>query len=260
MIKLLERLGQSSIQSIITLGEIFLFFLKILRVLPIAFKKPSLIIYQIYKLGMLSLPIILVSGLFVGFVLCLQGYVNLIKFGAAASVGTIVALSLLRELGPVLTGLLYTGRAGSSLAAEIGLMQATEQWTSYEMMAVDPFRHIVAPRFIAGTLAMPLLAGIFSMVGILGGAFVATFQLNVDLGAYWSQMQASVDLKTDIINGVLYKSTCFAIISTLLALYHGWKSFPTAEGISHATTKTVVQGSLSILCIDFLLTAILFAQ
>lgn len=222
------------------------------------FKKPFLFTRQIYQLGILSLPIILLSGLFVGMVLCFQAFVNLINFGAEASVGTIVALALFRELGSVLTGLLYTGRASSSLTAEIGLMRATEQWASYELMAINPIQYILTPRFWAGVVAVPVLALLFSTIGILGGYGVATISLGVDGGAYWSQMKSGVSLGTDIGLGVVLKSLVFGIISNLVALYVGLNGRATASGIARSTTSTVVIASLLILVADFILTALMF--
>jgi phospholipid/cholesterol/gamma-HCH transport system permease protein len=205
-----------------------------------------------------SLPIILVSGLFVGMVLSLQGYNNLVGFGAEASLGTLVALSLLRELGPVISALLYAGRAGSALTAEIGLMKATEQLASMQMMAVDPFKRVLAPRFLAGFFALPLLAAIFTAIGILGGYFVAVEQLGVDGGAYWSQMQSKVDFYEDVVNGVVIKSVVFSLVANWIALFEGYDTEPTAEGIGRATTRTVVNTSLAVLGLDFVLTALLF--
>ncbi len=222
------------------------------------FKKPFLFVRQVYQLGVLSLPIILLSGLFVGMVLCFQAYVNLINFGAEASVGTIVALALFRELSSVLTALLYTGRASSSLTAEIGLMRATEQWASYELMAINPVQYILTPRFWAGVIAVPVLALLFSAVGIIGGYGVATISLGVDGGAYWSQMKSGVDFGVDIGLGVVLKSFVFGIISNLVALYIGLKGRATASGIARSTTDTVVISSLLILVADFLLTAMIF--
>jgi phospholipid/cholesterol/gamma-HCH transport system permease protein len=191
-------------------------------------------------------------------VLSLQGYNNLVGFGAEASLGTLVALSLLRELGPVISALLYAGRAGSALTAEIGLMKATEQLASMQMMAVDPFKRVLAPRFLAGFFALPLLAAIFTAIGILGGYFVAVEQLGVDGGAYWSQMQSKVDFYEDVVNGVVIKSVVFSLVANWIALFEGYDTEPTAEGIGRATTRTVVNTSLAVLGLDFVLTALLF--
>jgi phospholipid/cholesterol/gamma-HCH transport system permease protein len=205
----------------------------------------------------LSLVIILVSGLFVGMVLALQGYETLQRFGASESLGVLVALSLVRELGPVVSALLFAGRAGSALTAEIGLMKTTEQLAAMEMMAVDPLQRVVAPRLLAGIFAMPLLAAIFSAVGIYGGYFVGVGLLGVDEGSFWSQMQASVDLYEDILNGII-KSVVFGATVTWIAVFEGYDTLPTPEGISQATTRTVVNSSLAVLGLDFVLTALMF--
>lgn len=207
--------------------------------------------------GFLSLIIILVSGLFIGMVLALQGYTVLVDYGAEDSLGPLVALSLLRELGPVVTALLFAGRAGSALTAEIGLMKATEQLTSLEMMAVDPLKRVIAPRFWAGMISMPLLAMIFSAVAILGAHIVGVDWLGVDSGSFWSIMQAQVSFEKDILNGAI-KAVVFAFVVTWIALYKGYDCVPTSEGISKATTETVVQSSLAVLGLDFVLTAIMF--
>jgi phospholipid/cholesterol/gamma-HCH transport system permease protein len=216
-----------------------------------------LTIQQIYVVGVQSLLIIIVSGLFIGMVMALQGYTILVNYGAEGSLGPMVALSLLRELGPVVTALLFAGRAGSALTAEIGLMKATEQLSSLEMMAVDPLRRIVAPRFWAGFIAMPMLAIIFSAVGILGGHFVGVDWLGVDAGSYWSIMQATVEWDKDVVNGII-KSLVFAVVVTWIAIYKGYDAVPTSEGISKATTQTVVYSSLAVLGLDFVLTALMF--
>lgn len=251
-------LGRTFLASLTRLGRGSLFFLRLLAALPSLLLRPGLVIAQVYATGVLSLPIILVSGLFVGMVLGLQGYTNLVTYGAEASLGTVVALSLVRELGPVLTALLYAGRAGSALTAEIGLMKATEQLSSMEMMAVDPYRRVLAPRFLAGFIALPLLAGIFTAIGVLGGYFVAVEQLGVDGGAFWSQMQASVQLVDDVINGVVIKSIVFGLVANWIAVFEGYDTMPTSDGISRATTRTVVNTSLAVLALDFVLTAIMF--
>jgi phospholipid/cholesterol/gamma-HCH transport system permease protein len=207
--------------------------------------------------GVLSLLIILISGLFVGMVLGLQGYNTLVDFGAEESLGILVALSLVRELGPVVSALLFAGRAGSALTAEIGLMKTTEQLAAMEMMAVDPLHRVVAPRFLAGVLAMPLLAAIFSALGVYGGYFVGVGLLGVDEGAFWSQMQAAVDFHEDILNGVI-KSIVFGIAVTWIAVFEGYDTVPTAEGVGRATTRTVVNASLAVLGLDFVLTALMF--
>jgi phospholipid/cholesterol/gamma-HCH transport system permease protein len=221
--------------------------------------RPRLVVQQLYSVGVLSLLIILVSGLFVGMVLGLQGYNTLVGFGAEESLGVVVALSLVRELGPVVTALLFAGRAGSALTAEIGLMKATEQLSGMEMMAVDPMRRVVAPRFVAGFLSMPLLAAIFSAVGVYGGYFVGVGLLGVDAGAFWSQIQDKVDLQEDIYNGVI-KSLVFGFVVTWIAVFEGYDAVPTSEGVSRATTRTVVHGALAVLALDFVLTALMFGD
>ncbi len=213
---------------------------------------------QIHFLGNYSLAIITVSGLFVGFVLGLQGYYTLQRYGSSEALGLLVALGLVRELGPVVTALLFAGRAGTSLTAEIGLMKAGEQLSAMEMMAVDPVQRILAPRFWAGVIAMPLLAAIFSAVGIIGGWVVGVLMIGVDSGAFWSQMQGGVDVWRDVGNGVI-KSCVFGFTVTFVALLQGFKAQPTPEGVSRATTRTVVVASLAVLALDFVLTALMFS-
>jgi phospholipid/cholesterol/gamma-HCH transport system permease protein len=213
---------------------------------------------QIHFLGNYSLAIITVSGLFVGFVLGLQGYYTLQRYGSSEALGLLVALSLVRELGPVITALLFAGRAGTSLTAEIGLMKAGEQLTAMELMAVDPVRRILAPRFWAGVIAMPVLAAVFSAVGIMGGWVVGVALIGVDAGAFWSQMQGGVDVLKDVGNGVV-KSLVFGVTVTFVALLQGYEAHPTPEGVSRATTRTVVVASLAVLGIDFVLTALMFS-
>ncbi|MDP1996327.1 MAG: lipid asymmetry maintenance ABC transporter permease subunit MlaE, partial [Gallionella sp.] len=205
----------------------------------------------------MSLIIIIVAGLFVGMVLGLQGYETLKRYGSESALGSMVALSLVRELGPVVAALLFASRAGSAMTAEIGLMRATEQISAMEMMAVNPIARIVAPRFWAGVISMPLLAAMFSAVGVFGGYLVGVVQIGVDEGSFWSQMQSAVDFREDILNGVL-KSFVFGIVVTVIALFEGYDAPPTAEGVSGATTRTVVTSSLAILMLDFVLTAIMF--
>ncbi|MBN6070925.1 lipid asymmetry maintenance ABC transporter permease subunit MlaE [Aggregatibacter actinomycetemcomitans] len=216
-----------------------------------------LLIKQLHVLGVQSLLIIMLSGLFIGMVLGLQGYVVLVDFSAETSLGQLVALSLLRELGPVVTALLFAGRAGSALTAEIGLMKATEQLSSLEMMAVDPLRRVIAPRFWAGVIAMPILSIIFIAIGIWGGSLVGVDWKGVDSGSFWSVMQSSVTWSHDILNGFI-KSLFFAIAVVWIALFNGYDCIPTSEGISKATTRTVVHASLVVLGLDFVLTAIMF--
>jgi phospholipid/cholesterol/gamma-HCH transport system permease protein len=257
MLDALQRLGQITLQFFQRLGRGNLFLLQILASLPGTILRPGLIVKQMYSVGVLTLLIILVSGLFVGMVMGLQGYNTLVDFGAEESLGVLVALSLVRELGPVVAALLFAGRAGSALSAEIGLMKATEQLSGMEMMAVDPVQRVIAPRFLAAFLSMPLLAAIFSAVGIYGGHLVGVGLLGVDDGAFWAQMQDKVDFHEDILNGVI-KSTVFGFIAGWIALFEGYDAVPTAEGVSRATTRTVVHTALAVLGLDFVLTALMF--
>lgn len=233
-------------------------FVRLLSLFLATFRRPRLVSEQVYFLGNRSLSIIAVSGLFVGFVLALQGYYTLQRYGASESVGLLVALSLVRELGPVVTALLFAGRAGTSLTAEIGLMKAGEQLSAMEMMAVDPVQRVLAPRFWAGLIAMPLLAAVFSAVGVLGGWLVAVPMLGIDAGAFWSQMQGGVAVWADVGNGFV-KSVVFGLTVTFVALYEGYACSPTPEGVSRATTRTVVVASLATLGLDFILTAMMFS-
>ncbi len=223
-----------------------------------SFKRFSLVRDQIHFLGNYSLAIIMVSGLFVGFVLGLQGYYTLQRYGSSEALGLLVALSLVRELGPVVTALLFAGRAGTSLTAGIGLMKAGEQLSAMEMMAVDPVQRILAPRFWAGVITMPLLAALFSAVGILGGYVVGVVMIGIDAGAFWSQMQGGVDVWRDVGNGVI-KSVVFGFTVTFIALLQGFEAQATPEGVSRATTRTVVVASLAVLALDFILTATMFS-
>lgn len=257
MINYLANIGRGVVDTTASVGRAFLVLTGAICARPQFRKNASLTIRQIYFVGVQSLLIIGVSGLFIGMVMALQGYTILVDYGAEQSLGPMVALSLLRELGPVVTALLFAGRAGSALTAEIGLMKATEQLSSLEMMAVDPLRRVVAPRFWAGVIAMPMLAIIFSAVGILGGYLVGVDWLGVDSGSYWSVMQASVDMRQDVLNGVI-KSIVFAIVVTWIAVFRGYDAVPTSEGISAATTLTVVHSSLAVLGLDFVLTALMF--
>lgn len=233
-------------------------FMRLLGLAGPTFRRFGLVRDQIHFLGNYSLAIIAVSGLFVGFVLGLQGYYTLQRYGSAEALGLLVALSLVRELGPVVTALLFAGRAGTSLTAEIGLMRAGEQLSAMEMMAVDPVQRILAPRFWGGVIAMPVLAAIFSAVGILGGWLVAVQLIGLDTGAFWGQMQAGVDVWSDVANGVI-KSLVFGLAVTFIAVLQGYACRPTPEGVSRATTRTVVVASLSVLGLDFLLTAMMFS-
>ena len=233
-------------------------FARLVMLFGSSFRRFGLIRDQVHFLGNYSLAIITVSGLFVGFVLGLQGYYTLQRYGSSEALGLLVALSLVRELGPVITALLFAGRAGTSLTAEIGLMKAGEQLSAMEMMAVDPVRRILAPRFWGGVIAMPLLAAVFSAVGILGGYAVGVLLIGVDPGAFWSQMQGGVDVWRDVGNGVV-KSFVFGVTVTFIALLQGFQAHPTPEGVSRATTRTVVVASLSVLGLDFILTAMMFS-
>ncbi len=259
MLESLQRLGRKGLAFFQRLGRGHILLWDILAGLSSLLPRPHLVIVQVYSVGVLSLLIILVSGLFVGMVLGLQGYNTLVNFGAEESLGTVVALSLVRELGPVVTALLFAGRAGSALTAEIGLMKATEQLSAMEMMAVDPVKRTLAPRFMAGFISMPLLAAIFSAVGVLGGYFVGVGLLGVDEGAYWSQMQDNVDIYDDIQNGVI-KSLVFGFVVSWIAIFEGYDCIPTSEGVSRATTRTVVHSALAILGLDFILTALMFGD
>ncbi|CAB3899963.1 lipid asymmetry maintenance ABC transporter permease subunit MlaE [Achromobacter anxifer] len=241
------------------IGYFTRFFGSMLARSGIALSRPRLVSQQVHFIGNYSLLIIAVSGMFVGFVLGLQGYYTLNRYGSEEALGLLVALSLVRELGPVVTALLFAGRAGTSLTAEIGLMKAGEQLAAMEVMAVDPIRRVLVPRLWGGIIAMPILAAVFSMVGILGGWVVGVLMIGVDAGAFWSQMQNGVDVWNDVLNGVI-KSLVFGVTVTLVALYEGWQAKPTPEGVARATTRTVVVGSLAVLGLDFLLTALMFGN
>ena len=245
-------------QQVAGVGYAMRFFWRLVKLFGPTMKRFSLVRDQIHFLGNYSLVIIAVSGLFVGFVLALQGYNILQRYGSAEAVGMMVALSLLRELGPVVTALLFAGRAGTSLTAEIGLMKAGEQFSAMEMMAVDPVRRIIAPRFWAGVIVLPLLTAVFNAVGIMGGWVVSVPMIGVDPGAFWSQMQGGVSVVDDLGNGVI-KSVVFGVTVTFVALLQGYVAKPTAEGVARATTRTVVMASLAVLGLDFLLTAWMFA-
>lgn len=252
------RIGAAVRHQLTQLGMGARLFGRLLALMGPALGRPRLIGDQIHFLGNYSLAIIGVSGLFVGFVLGLQGYYTLQRYGSAEALGLLVALSLVRELGPVVTALLFAGRAGTALTAEIGLMKAGEQLSAMEMMAVDPVRRILAPRFVAGLIAMPLLAAVFSAVGVIGGWLVGVVMIGVDGGAFWGQMQNGVDWWYDLGNGVL-KSLVFGVAVTFIALLQGYAAKPTPEGVSRATTRTVVMASLAVLGLDFLLTATMFS-
>lgn len=250
----LRGIGHRVIDRLWQLGVAARFFVYSLACSGESFRRFHLVIREIYFTGVLSLIIILVSALFVGMVLGLQGYNTLQKYGSSEAVGVLVALSLVRELGPVVTALLFAGRAGTAITAEIGLMKATEQLSAMEMMAVNPIARVVAPRFWAGVISMPFLAALFSMMGVFGGYLVAVPLIGIDDGAFWSQMQANVDFHEDIVNGVI-KSCVFGVACTIIALFEGYDAPPTAEGVSRATTRTVVNSSLAVLGLDFVLTS-----
>lgn len=237
-------------------GALGLFLLQVLAAIPRSLRHAAETVRQIFFVGAMSLVIIMTCGLFIGLVLGLQLYEVLSRFGSTASVGTVVAIALYRELGPVVTALLFAGRAGTSITAEIGLMRATDQLAAMEMMAVDPLAYVVAPRFLAGIIAMPLLACIFNALAIFGSHLVAVTWLGLDNGTFWSNMTGAVDVWTDVMNGV-WKSTVFGAVVTLVATFQGYSTAPTSEGVAHATTRTVVYSSILTLAIDFLMTAFL---
>jgi len=259
MVDIIQGLGRWGLRVFARLGRGHIFLVHILAGIPSVLVRFGLLVQQMFSVGVLSLLIIVVSGLFVGMVLGLQGYNTLVDFGAEESLGVVVALSLVRELGPVVAALLFAGRAGSALTAEIGLMKSTEQLSGMEMMAVDPVKRVIAPRFLAGFFSLPLLATIFTAVGVLGGFFVGVGLLGVDDGAFWSQIQAKVDFYEDIMNGVI-KSIVFGFVVTWIAVFEGYDAVPTSEGVSRATTRTVVHSSLAVLGLDFVLTALMFGN
>lgn len=255
----IQYIGAATLASFRRLGRASVFLLEVIASCTGLVLKPMLLIRQMYSVGVQTLIIIVVAGLFVGMVMALQSYYALVDFGAEDSVGVMVALSLLRELGPVVTALLFAGRAGSALTAEIGLMKATEQLSGMEMMAVNPMQRIVAPRFMAGVISMPLLATIFSAVGVLGAYVVVVQLLGLDSGSFWSQPQNKVDLYLDIYNGLI-KSVAFGLVASWIAVFEGYDCIPTSEGLGQATTRTVVHSSLAILFMDFILTALMFSK
>lgn len=257
LIDMIGRMGRQGMVGIAASGRAGIMLMHALVGRPQPRKHFPLLVQQLQIVGVQSVAIILVSGIFIGMVLALQGYNVLVDFGAEGSLGPLVSLSLLRELGPVVTGLLFAGRAGSALTAELGLMKATEQLSSLEMMGIDPLRRVVAPRFWAGVISMPLLALMFSLIGIWGAKLVGVDWLGVDEGGFWSTMQAAVDWQQDIMQGMI-KSLVFALVVTWIALFNGFDAQPTAAGISQATTRTVVHSSLAVLGLDFALTAVMF--
>jgi phospholipid/cholesterol/gamma-HCH transport system permease protein len=250
---MIRDLWQSLIDSLVTLGDVVRFLVRVLVQTPTACLRFNLISQQIYNSGALSLVIIMLSGLFVGMVLGLQGYQLLQRFGSEEALGTAAAIGLVKELAPVVTALLFAGRAGTALASELGLMRATDQLSAMEMMAVDPIRRVVVPRFLGGVIAMPLLSGIFSVIGIYGAQLVGVQIMHVDAGSFWSQMRASVGL-SDITEGIV-KSCIFGVACSLIAVYEGYYATPTAEGVGQATTRTVVTSAVVILFLDYLITA-----
>jgi len=256
--KFIANIGFAVRSFLANLGHGAALFVRLLRLFGVTMRRFSLVRDQIHFLGNYSLAIIAVSGLFVGFVLSLQGYYTLQRYGSSEALGLLVALSLVRELGPVVSALLFAGRAGTSLTAEIGLMKAGEQLSAMDLMAVDPVQRILAPRFWGGVITMPLLAAVFSAVGIIGGWMVGVLMIGVDAGAFWSQMQGGVDVWKDVGNGVV-KSLVFGVTVTFVALLQGYEAQPTPEGVSRATTRTVVVASLAVLALDFVLTAMMFS-
>ena len=254
----ISNLGLGVREQLSHLGHAARLFIRLLAMTGSVLKRFGLVRDQIFFLGNYSLALIAVSGLFVGFVMGLQSYYALQRYGSAEAMGLLVTLSLVRELGPVITALLFAGRAGTALTAEIGLMKAGEQLSAMEMMAVDPVQRILAPRFLGGIVAMPLLASVFSAVGVMGGWFVGVVMIGVDAGSFWSQMQSGVDVWRDVGNGII-KSFVFGITVTFVALYQGFEAQPTPEGVSRATTRTVEVASLAVLGLDFLLTTLMFS-
>ena len=255
---LLPRLGRWAIGYLFRLGHAAFFLVELLKNTPASLRRFYLVVAQIHAIGNYSVVIIAASGLAVGFVLGLQGYYTLSRYGASESLGLLVALSLVRELGPVVTALLFAGRAGTSLTAEIGLMKAGEQLAAMELMAIDPKQRVLAPRLLGGIIAMPLLAAMFSAVGIFGGYVVGVLMIGIDPGQFWSQMQSGVDVWDDVGNGII-KSVVFGVTCTFVALLEGYEANATPEGVAQATTRTVVISSLAVLLLDFVLTAVMFS-
>lgn len=255
----LALLGHAALSKLAAFGRAGMILFQSLVAKPQPVIMFPLFVKQVYFVGVLSLIIIVVSGLFIGMVLGLQGYTILVDYGSEQAVGQMVALSLVRELAPVVTALLFAGRAGSALTAEIGLMKATEQLSSLEMIGVDPLRRIVAPRFWAGFVCLPILSAIFALVGVYGGAIVGVEWLGIYDGSFWANMQNSVDFYDDVLNGLI-KAVVFGFVVTWIAVFQGYDCMPTSEGISQATTKTVVYASLAVLGLDFILTAVMFGE
>lgn len=259
MIQQIQNIGAQTLSIIERTGRATIFLFEILRNSIHLLRRFNLLVQQLYMVGVLTLVIIVVSGLFVGMVLGFQGYNILNDFNAESALGVMVSKSLTRELGPVIAALLFAGRAGSALTAEIGIMKATEQLASMEMMAVNPYMRVLAPRFIAGLIAMPLLAGLFTAVGIWGGHLVGVGLFKLDVAVFWNQMQAGTDFYDDVLNGFI-KSAVFGVVITWIALFEGYNAVPTSAGVSHATTRTVVYSSLAILGLDFIMTAMMFGE
>jgi phospholipid/cholesterol/gamma-HCH transport system permease protein len=259
MINLFQQLGHSVLSRISTLGRASLLLINLLSAVGSVLYRFRLLVAQLYSVGVLTFLIVVVSGFFIRMVISLQGYTTLSDFGAESALGQMVGMSLVRELGPVMAALLFAGRAGSALTAEIGLMKATEQLSGMEMMAVDPIKRIIAPRFWAGFLSMPILALLLSAAGIIGGYLVAVEMLGVDNGIFWSRMQSTIDFKIDIMNGII-KSIVFGFVVTWIAVFEGYDALPTSEGVVRATTRTVVYSAFAILGLDFALTALMFGD
>jgi len=259
MIAFIARVGQVGLTFCQRVGQSGFFLVRTLTQPPRWRALFGLLFEQIYRVGVLSLVIILLSALFIGMVVALQGYNILNKFGATQELGQMLALTVTRELGPVIAALLFAGRACSSLTAEIGLMRATQQLDCMEMMAVDPCWRIIAPRFWAGVICLPLLTILFNATAIYGGVLVGVDWLGIDGGTFWSNMQSAVNFRTDVVNGII-KSMVFAVVITWIAVYQGFFSEPNSLGISRATTKTVVYSSLMILALDFVLTALMMGR
>jgi phospholipid/cholesterol/gamma-HCH transport system permease protein len=259
LIKKMQQWGSAGLSLMAEMGEATLFLSHALIGKPSGVAGFKRLVSELYFVGVLSLLIIVLSGLFIGMVLALQGYTILVKFGAEHALGQLIALSLVRELGPVVGALLFAGRAGSALTAEIGLMKATEQLSSIEMMGIDPLRRVICPRFWAGQLSMPVLTLIFNCVAVFGGYMVGVEWLGVDSGAFWANMQSAVSFEDDVVNGII-KSVVFGTVITWIALFQGIRCAPTSEGIGRATTRSVVYSSLAILSLDFFLTAVMFGE
>lgn len=257
IIEMIEGLGRSVLNGLARLGLAGRFFVAIVMVIGVPLRRFGLLVRELYFSGVRSLLIIVVSGMFVGMVLAIQGYEVLQRFGSSETLGVLVALSLVRELGPVVTALLFAGRAGSAVTAEIGLMQATDQIAAMDMMAVNPIARIISPRFLAAVVSLPLLTCLFSAAGVFGAYLVGVKLIGIDDGSFWSQMQAGVDFRLDIVNGII-KSVVFGMAVGLIAVFEGYYAPPTAEGVSSATTRTVVTSSLAVLMLDFVLTVWMF--